>query len=335
MLVERKELTKRVYRFVKNLPLKKYICIGATLVVLVCGTLGGFYFQLGLNTGMATLVSVIALLISVALLITNRVLSSKDDYTRFLVLVYASKMDTQSFSSTKTLCKEIETALQLFFSGFTGFKSCLAENSALLSAMTTDCAAFEKYADRGIISKICRVLLNFCLSPFKYFALMDCILNGGGANNHNYRVMSSTRWYPIYSRYSSGILMWLIKTIGPIFGWLIGSNILVSVLDNMFDFSTSILVLIQFGLLSVVLQLYGLKGRYALLYKMAFDFVGNANPPVVPEANFDTCMAFANLSQYYYNACVEAGFIQNTVVEQTDKVTIESEVAPQLGSGEE
>ena len=79
------ELHARVSRFTNSFLIRKAIFLVASVAVIVCAILGGFYFQLMLNNGMATLIAWAAILIVGILTVISRVLSRKDNYKLFLM----------------------------------------------------------------------------------------------------------------------------------------------------------------------------------------------------------------------------------------------------------
>ena len=123
--------------------------------------------------------------------------------------------------------------------------------------------------------------------------------------------MSSTRWFPMRDRYSKSPVSFAFSKLLPIVGWIILSAVGAMVLNSFIGITPAMEAIIWFGFLSLVFQLRKFGGNRNVMHRMALD-ITSKEPVIVPEADYNLCMAFAQISQVYFRACVEAGFIQST-----------------------
>ena len=318
------ELHTRVSRFTNSFLIRKAIFLVASVAVIVCAILGGFYFQLMLNNGMAALIAWAAILIVGILTVISRVLSRKDNYKLFLMYAYASSAETKDIKNTKEFISRVEETIKESVNGYSGFQQCLADNKALLKCMTTGMTAFEEYSSGGLKTALAKLLAGKIFWSFPYFAILDLILSGQ-TNNHNYRILSSTRWFQVRQKYTKGIISIIAPSVGALIGWIIIANVLVSIISGALDLASSLESLLWFGSLGLILQCLWLRNEKNCMGLMALDLV---TPGAVPPADYDLCLAFADISSGYYNACIEGGFIQSTQAQneiQVDALPIEQD----------
>lgn len=303
-LIELHQGTKKAFT---PIIVRKSVLAFCTMAVLVGGILGHFYFHLLRKTSLASLISAGTCILVLVLGFVALILKRKDDYKSFIACMLQFKG-----SISETECKKvIEAFLNPSQGGFAGFKSAVRDNKILLSAMLTGCKAIPAYADRGFLTVLLGIFLRFVYAPFKYFAILDGLLVGGGRPNRIYRVMASTRWFPIRNKYSKSVFGYVLANIIPIIAWIILSAVVTLVLNSYLGITPAIETMIWFGFLSLMLQLRNFGGNRGLMHRMALN-IYNKEENMIPAADYNLCLAFAQISQIYYQACMEAGYIQTT-----------------------
>ena len=305
------ELRGRTSKFFTGIVIRKAVLAFFTLSAIVCGGLGCFYYHLLLNDSMATLISVGAIAVPIILTLIAMALRGKDDYKRFMIITYASRMPVSEFKGAKELVSRVEELTKNTIGGNQGFKTCMRENKELLTSMLTDFKAFEQFANKGPVTLLAKLFISNVLDSFLYFALMDCVLSGG-ASNKQYRIMASTRWYKVYQSYSGSLMSWLIKKVIFAVAWIIVSAVITNILHSIFGLALVMQTIIYIGTLCLMWQLKKFKGREDQLLHIAADIVGDDNGSKVPQADYNLCIAFSQISSIYYNAAVEAGYIATT-----------------------
>ena len=300
------KLNAKLSRFVNPFLIRKLVFLGCSIALVVCAILGSFYFQLLLNNSLATLLGCLGIIAVAILTVMSLVLSKKDGYKMAMMYIYATSAETKGIKNTKELMSTIETAVKDIVGGYTGFQSCVRENKELLGYMTTGMTAFEEYSGDGLKTKIAKMLSSKIFWSFTYFAVMDLVITGQ-ASNHSYRIASSTRWFPVRAKYIRPIKSIVLPWVGAFIGWVILANVLVSSLATSFGFNSGITSLLWMSSLGLVLQVMNFRTKKTTIAKMAMDL---ATPDAIAGANYDLCLAFADISQGYYNACVECGYIQ-------------------------
>ena len=300
------KLNAKLSRFVNPFLIRKLIFLGCSLAAIVCAILGGFYFQLLLNDGLALLISWGGILLVGVLTVISLILSRKDGYKTAMMYIYATSAETKGVKNTKELMGTIEEAVKDTVGDFTGFQNCVRENKELLSYMTTGMTAFEEYSGGGLKTKIAKMFSSKIFWSFTYFAVLDLIMSGQ-SSNHSYRIASSTRWFPVRAKYAKTIKSILLPWVCLIIGWIILANILSSTLVVPLGLSSGASSLVWLGLIGVLLQIMNLRTNKNTIAKMSMDL---ATPDAIAGANYDLCLAFADISTGYYNACVECGYIQ-------------------------
>lgn len=309
-------LSAKTSRFETGFTIRKLIFIILSLAALVCAILGSLYYQLLRNTGFGTLLAWCGVLAILLFTVLSKLLSRKDDYKRTLAIIFTATNpdEAKTYKSLKELVAKCEGTTKETLKGYTGYKACLAQNKELIGYMSTGSIAFDKYQGTPLAS----LLLRFVLAPFKIFATVDFILSGQLDNSKN-RIMASTRWYPRWQEYSKGIISCLGKKIAPLILYIIASAIAASVLDDILAVNTGIIALIWFGFLGIMLQLLNFKGTRKLLVKITSDYTEKQ----VPQADFNICKAFANISPEYLRICIDSDFMQSTQQSPAEKEVIE------------
>ena len=302
-------LTGRTSRFEMPVRIRKIIFLILSLAAIVCGILGSLYFQLLLNKGFDALIAWAGIALVWVFTIVVKILSKKDDYKRTLSVVYTATNpdDAKTYKSLKDLVAKCESATKETLKGYSGYTTCLGQNKELIGYMTTGRVAFPQYQGGGLKAISASLFLKPALGAFKHFAMIDFILSGQKDNSKN-RIMASTKWYPRWQTYSKSITGWLLHTLAPFVAWLIISPIVVSVIDSMLDVNSGIMALIWFGLLGIILQLKNFSGARKDIIKITSDYTEKQ----IPQADFNICVAFADVSPEYKRICVDSGFIQST-----------------------
>lgn len=287
------------------------VFVGLTVAVMVCGMLGSLYFHLLRQFSMSGLICTVSCILAVILGLLAMLFKRNDDYKSFVACI----MQFRGGMSEAECQGMIDAFLSSTQRGAAGFRSAKAENKVLLNAMLTGCKAIPSYADRGILTFLACIILRFSYAPFKLFALIDGILSGGAAKpNRIYRVMASTRWFPVRDRYSSSPIGFLFKKVVPIAGWIIASVIVATILSSTVGITSGMECIVWFGLLSLMLQLRTFGGNRNLMHRMALD-ISDREAGVIKPADYNLCMAFTQISPVYYQICVESGYIQSTAVQ--------------------
>lgn len=301
------ELNKRTAPFLKMLMIRKLIFAGVSLLIIILAVLGCFYYQLALEKGLVTLISGGVILLLIVLTAILLFLSRSDDYKRTMITAFAGKANTDKFENTKDAMMRLEKHYKTL-GGYSNFKSAYNLNKRLLKAMCKNCTAFEHLADKGFKTKVSSIFAPFAFASYNYFAIIDAINTTDGDNTKQY-IISSTRWYKIYNRYSKDPIPWVISQIIPFVIWFIAQLILNLVLDSSIDICADIQNIITIGSLCVLLQMRNLTGAEKIINNIVIDFA-DAKSNIIPEANFNIAYAFAKLDGYYYKQCVELGYLQ-------------------------
>ena len=299
------EIQKRIHAALTGYTIRKAVFLGISLAALICGALASMYFQFAYNSGMQTLMTVAALAVCIGLTVATVIMQGNELYTRCMLVAYATRVDTTQIHGGAAIRTQALQATQPFIANKAAYKQAKSECKELLNGMLTDCAAFSQYANKGIITKLCSLLMRYSCRSFADFAIIDAVTNGNN-NIRSYSILSSTRWYKTYKGYTPSILKSVAGVVAPLILGIIIANIASSTLDNMFDITGATSTLITGCVLCIAIQLVLWGGNQANLNKMGVTVIS----PETPQPDFEVCTAFAGISTAYYNRCVEAGYMQ-------------------------
>ena len=316
-MVIKMDLSAKMSKFVISVLMRKVIYAGITITLMISGICLCFYYQLGLQAGLGNLIAYLCLLGIIIVTILARLPMKRDNYNYTLLAAYGAYQDLNKYHSIKAAVADIEGFTNKKLDGFGAYKAAYAENKRLLRYMLTDCAAFDKYVNsKGLKIKLANFALRHDLIGFCDFAILDLIMTGG-PNNHKYRFVASTRWFPVYERYAHGCMKWFLLAVLPWVIWFFGTNILTSSLYSSLDISQAALNLARWGIFCLLLQVLHPFGNSKMVTKMASDIVpvqgGNS---VVKPAEIEYCTAFAEISQDYFREAVEAGALSQNSLQQ-------------------
>ncbi len=309
----------KMSKFVKSVLIRKGIYAGISIVLMIIGIGLCFYFQLNLQAGLGNIIAFICLGGIIIVTLLARKSLKRDNYNYTLLAAYGAFNDLKDFHSVKAAVSKIESYTEKKVGGFDGWKTSMNENKELLSYMLLNTEAFDKYVGSGPIKALGRKFQKHDLMGFCDFAIIDLIVAGTMPNN-GYRLVSSTRWYPIYQRYIKGAFKWFLLTILPYVVWFFGTNIATSSMKTSLAISEPALILLRWGILAIILQLVHLFGNSKLVAKIATDMTTKTEngAPIVPSADIDYLKGFADTSTAYKDLAVKYGFMSN-VAEQVEE----------------
>lgn len=299
------EIQKRIHSALTVYTIRKGIFLFVSLAAMVCGVLASLYFQFAYNSGMQTLMTVAALAVCIVLTIVALILRSGELYTRCMLTAYASRVDTSSTHGGAAIKQQALQATQQYIANKAAYKQAKAECKELLNGMVTNCTAFERYANKGVITALCSMLLKYSCRSFADFAIIDAVANGNN-DIRKYGILSSTRWYKTYTTFTPSIAKAVMGVVAPIVGAIIAATVAGNMLESALDITGATATLINGCMLCIALQLILWSSNQGNLNKMAVTVIS----PETPQPDFNICTAFAEISTAYHNRCVEAGYIQ-------------------------